>query len=668
MRRSRGAHLKKASIFHQFKALWNNQRIRQRILISYLFALLIPVVFINAWTFLQTRNAVLHKVEQTIDMSLLNGNSIFNSLFTGMYDRAVAISRTPEVARLLSETQVSPANDKVPTLQLSETLSALSVITGNSPQYYYRFYTERENVSYYSGNLQIVSSAPYRQTDWYRMAIGFGDGVYWHDVHDDSDFWFARRLFTACSVIYSDSTSSRDALGVATVSLDFARIEDVLVTLMKPYRGDVYIFDSAGRALYAQHFSQTQAASDTTPAMPMANAILDDAFSRAAGSGLDGTASVYNFTTVDQLRWKIVTVMPQDQFVGITNSFWTFLVPILLATIIIFLQVTQLVARNLSRPIEVLSGSMGEHDRIPFPDAYLERQDEIGALTRAYARMIRRNADLVEEAREVNEKKRIFQLEALQRQIDSHFIHNTLNNIQWLARDGRREDVISTATSLEKLLRACASQKDELVTIEDELDYVDSYLNIQKIRFGNRFSYEFHLSPLLLQMKIPMFVMQPIVENAIYHGLIDSSREAGVIVIRIFTEDDRIIISIHDNGRGIPGASLNGVIQGSDGGSDRFMGIALRNIDTRLKLTFGDDSGLSISSVEGEWTEVRIRIPIVEDNLAPGASADTANLPDGRTDSLPDSQADSRAESVPDNPSDTPPDGLPTGPFPLQTP
>lgn len=643
--------MEKVKFAAPLKSLWNNQRIRQRILVSYLFALLIPVVFINAWTFMQARHAVLTKVEQTIDVTLANGNSLFNTLFTGMYDRAVAISRTSEVATLFDANQVTPGSGAIPTLQLSQTLSALDVITGNSPQYYYRFYAERENISYYSGNLQIVSSAPYRQTDWYRMALGFGDGVYWQGLHDDSDFWFPRRFFTACSVINSDATASREALGVATVSLDFARVEDILVNLMKTYRGDVYIFDVSGKTLYAQHFDQAQTATDTTPATLLSNAILGDALSRPSGSGLLGTSSVYNFITVDQMMWKVVTVMPQDQFVGITNSFWSFLVPILLATIIVFLMVTQRIARNLSRPIEVLSGSMNENDETAFPNTYLERKDEIGALTRAYSRMIRRNAELVEEAREVNEKKRLFQLEALQRQIDSHFIHNTLNNIQWLARDGRKEDVISTATSLEKLLRACASQKDELVTIEDELDYVDSYLNIQKIRFGNRFTYNFELSPLLLQMKIPMFIMQPIVENAIYHGLIDSNKEKGIILIRIFAENGQIIISILDNGRGIPNSSLAGVIKGREDSKDRFMGIALKNIDTRLKLTFGEGSGLAISSMEGEWTDVRIRVPIVEDSpMASACSPDTSRPDDDQTDGPVDGLPDGRVPGPADNP------------------
>ena len=630
--------MNKSIVYQDTRKRWNNMRISRRMLISYIFALLIPIVLINALTFTLTRNTALDTVSRTIDVTLANGNSIFNSLFTGLYERAVATSNTRELAFLFDETRVATVSGSVPTLKLSETLSALNVIYGTSPQYYYKFYAERQNLSYYSGNLQIVNSSATSQQAWYQQAIRFGEGVYWHDVHADDSFGFPRRFVTACRTIRDEQG---EALGLATVSLDFARVEEAFVNLMAPYRGTIYILDREGNLLYSQQIDSKTRGLAAIPGEPIHGEVLQavmkgasteeaaavtaakggktdktdrtstDQTAHLSGSGRLGSDAIYNFTTIDQLMWKIVTVLPQEQFLGMTNSFWTFLLPVLLGTIGVFLVVTGKVSKNLSRPIEVLSDSMQNQDSDAFPVGYLQRADEIGELTRAYARMLDRNAQLIEEARIVNEKKRVFQLEALQRQIDSHFIHNTLNNIQWLAAAGRNEDVISTATSLAKLLKACSSQKNELVTIEDELDYVDSYLNIQKIRFGNRFTYRFDLNPLLLQMRMPMFVLQPIVENSIYHGLLDGRSENGFILIRIFQEDGHIVITVYDNGRGVPRNQIPDVIAAGGSGQDRFMGIALKNIDTRLKLVFGDEYGLSISSEEGEWTEVRIRIPVV---------------------------------------------------------
>lgn len=602
------------SMVQRKKILWDNLRISQRMLVSYILTILIPVVIINALTFITVRNTALDTVAKTIDVTLDNGNSLFNALFTGLNERAVATSSTPELAYLFDETRDATVSGSVPTLKLSETLSALKVIYDTSPQYYYTFYAERQNLAYHSGNLQIISSYPANLQDWYQEAIRFGEGVYWRDVHEDTSFGFSRRFVTACRVIGNERNG---ALGLATVSLDFTRVEEAFTSLMEPYRGTIYILDSTGQTLFSRSIGNESLSIDNRVTMPeqaMPDEIRSVVLGKESGSGRLGSKAIYNFASIDQLMWKVVTVLPQDQFFGMTNNFWSFLVPVLLGTTIVFLIVTLKVSRTLSRPIEVLSASMMSEEEQEFPMPYLLRQDEIGDLARAYARVMNRNAQLIEETRQVNEKKRLFQLEALQRQINSHFIHNTLNNIQWLAAADRSDDVISTTTSLSKLLRACATQKDELVTIEDELDYVDSYLNIQKIRFGNRFSYRFDLNPLLLQMKIPLFVLQPIVENSIYHGLIDGNSEEGVILIRIFQEFDHIIITVFDNGRGVAADRLPLVIASGSGENDRFMGIALKNIDTRLKLVFGEASGISVSSHEGQWTEIRIRIPIVGDD------------------------------------------------------
>jgi two-component system sensor histidine kinase YesM len=437
--------LKKLNLTRRVRTDWNNLRIRQRMLVSYILAILIPIVFINALTFVLTRNMALVTVSKAVDVTLANGNNTFNALFTGLYERAVATSNTRELASLFDETEVAPVSGSVPTLRLSETLSALSVIYETSPQYFYKFYAERENLSYYSGNLQIVNSFPANLQEWYKKAIRFGDGVYWWDVHDDESFGFSRRFITACRTINS---KDGEALGLATVSLDFMRVGEAFINLMKPYQGMVYIFDSTGRPLFANRIDNKIAPLATLPADPLSDEIKTAAFSSAYGNGRIGSQVIFNYANVDQLMWKIVTVLPQDQFFGVTNTFWSFLVPVLLATILIFLIVTLRVSSNLSRPIEVLAASMLSADETAFPRSYLEREDEIGALTRAYIRMVDRNAQLIDETKLINEKKRLFQLEALQRQIDSHFIHNTLNNIQWLATAGRNDDVISTATSL----------------------------------------------------------------------------------------------------------------------------------------------------------------------------------------------------------------------------
>ncbi|MGI6161816.1 MAG: cache domain-containing sensor histidine kinase [Christensenellales bacterium] len=589
---------------------WSNLRISRRMLLSYSIAVIIPMVLINAWTFVMTHTFSTSAVSKTIDTTLSEANGAINAHLNSLYERAVIMSNVPELASLLDERKVASSGPSgVPTLRLSETLSALSVIYETGPSYYYEFYAERDNLSYHSGNLIITSSAPHRHLDWYKAASEFIGGVYWRDIHNNSDFGFNRTFVTACRPIYSED---KRLLGILTVSLDFSHIQHTISTLLEPNRGSVFLYDAHNSLIYSSSLPSDVRPSSEQSSLVLPPPVMQHLFSQSSGSGTHAD-HIYNFTTIDQLMAKLITIMPLEQFFGAMNNIWNFLFPVLLTSVILFLIVTNQLSKSLTRPLHILIRSMRSPTRLPFPKYYAKRDDEIGDLTRAYMHMTKSNQMLIQETREINEKKRSFQMEALQGQINSHFIYNTLNNIQWLAASGRTDDVISTATLLDRLLRACTKRQSELVTIEDELDYVDSYLSIQKIRFGNRFSYEFNLDPLLLQMKIPMFVLQPIVENSIYHGLLDGSNEHGIIRISISEHKGDIIISVFDNGKGVPAENLKYVLEQPADKNDIFMGIALRNINKRIKLSFGEKYGLKISSKQGEWTRVDMRIPKVEE-------------------------------------------------------
>ena len=203
------------------------------------------------------------------------------------------------------------------------------------------------------------------------------------------------------------------------------------------------------------------------------------------------------------------------------------------------------------------------------------------------------------------------QVRVLQTQINSHFVYNTLNNIQWLAKAGRIDDVIATVTSLDKLLRATATDGD-YVSIEDELDLVEAYLTAQKIRFGNMFSFAFEIDPLLLQMQIPRFILQPLVENSVYHGFVDCARERaqGKIRIVVTRRGHRIDIAIEDNGEGIEKDRIPEILLNERVSSSRYMGIAIGNINRRIKLLCGKEYGIGIHSRVGQGTKVTVTVPI----------------------------------------------------------
>jgi two-component system sensor histidine kinase YesM len=209
------------------------------------------------------------------------------------------------------------------------------------------------------------------------------------------------------------------------------------------------------------------------------------------------------------------------------------------------------------------------------------------------------------------------ELRVLQAQIKPHFLYNTLDTIQWMAREHGADDVASLVAALTKLFRLGLSGGREIIPVRDELEHVRSYLTIQQARYEDAFDYEIDVPEELLTRGILKVVLQPMVENAIYHG-IKERRGKGKLLIRGRLEGDALEFRVRDDGAGIPGerlASLNALLASSDvppEARNRDSGFAIMNVNARIRLSAGSGYGVSIESVFGEWTEVILRMPSME--------------------------------------------------------
>ncbi|MEG1808276.1 MAG: histidine kinase, partial [Oscillospiraceae bacterium] len=207
---------------------------------------------------------------------------------------------------------------------------------------------------------------------------------------------------------------------------------------------------------------------------------------------------------------------------------------------------TATILRYVSRPAEKLVHTMRNPSLPSEVDDYAHWHNELGEMCSAYLTRARDYRESLETINSLNDQRRESEIEVLQNQINSHFIYNTLNNIQWLASAHRTDDVITTVKALDLLLRAWALNDTDFVTIEEEMNYVEAYLVAQKIRFNDVFDFKFDLDVLLMQMKTPKFILQPIVENSIYHGFIDADRKGGHITISMRRRGHRIVIEVLD--------------------------------------------------------------------------------------------------------------------------
>ena len=234
---------------------------------------------------------------------------------------------------------------------------------------------------------------------------------------------------------------------------------------------------------------------------------------------------------------------------------------------------------------------------------------EVQELSNSFEHMVLRIQQLMTTVREEEVNLRKTELKALQAQINPHFLYNTLDSIAWMCEQGRNTDAVKMVHALARLFRISISKGHELIPISKEIEHAESYLQIQKYRYKNQFTYEFQVDPECLDYYCNKITLQPIIENAINHGL-DLLVEEGRITVQVCQDGEDILFFVQDNGVGMSEEQLRTILQHDP--KDR-TGIGIKNVNDRLKIYFGKQYGLHISSELDVGTCVEIRMPKIKE-------------------------------------------------------
>jgi len=270
-------------------------------------------------------------------------------------------------------------------------------------------------------------------------------------------------------------------------------------------------------------------------------------------------------------------------------------------------------SRSITRPIENLIARMKLAEKGNFAEAHLQTpddspmsMDEIGLLHRTFRLMVERINTLITEnyANQLLIKETEFK--ALQAQINPHFLYNTLESINWLAKVNKQTQISNMVESLGFLLRNSISMKEEILTLGEEVEVIKSYVTIQKYRFDDRMIFKLEVSESLLHHKLPKLTLQPLLENAIQYAL-EPTIGRSTIVVRAELAGERLLISVEDDGPGIPPDILEKLRSGEI--KARGKGIGMLNIDERIKIAFGESYGLRIESAPGRGAKVVVVLP-----------------------------------------------------------
>lgn len=322
--------------------------------------------------------------------------------------------------------------------------------------------------------------------------------------------------------------------------------------------------------------------------------------------------TIYSIRSVENCNWRIVGVSFVDELVtqkvmSMTRMMILFIILVILASILI----GRIFAGMISAPADKLVNAMQsfEKDAENFSYEKVEKISgprEIDEISESFGHLVGRVQELMEQVRNEEISLRKTELNALQAQINPHFLYNTLDSIAWMCEEERTQEAVVMVNALARLFRISISKGHELIPIERECQHAESYLKIQKFRYKSQFSYKFDVQPECMQYLCNKITLQPIIENAIYHGL--DMVDEGLITITVREDGNDIVMSVEDNGVGMSEEMCSEILEREPGDKG---GIGIKNVNDRIKIYFGDNYGLTIISVPDEGTRVNIRMPKV---------------------------------------------------------
>ena len=309
-------------------------------------------------------------------------------------------------------------------------------------------------------------------------------------------------------------------------------------------------------------------------------------------------------------EWTAIGVVMKQSLRGDSQEILTLFVITVLMTLLLTIFVSGSLADYELRPIrriqtyikDMENGEFGK----PLPSM---RSDEIGSLAENTQEMSEKIGELLETVKTEQKRMRTAEFKALQAQINPHFLYNSLDSINWLVRKGNTEKATEMISALTTFFRIGLSKGRDIITVREELEHVRSYLVIQKIRYENQFEYSFYVDPETENYFVPKLMLQPLVENALYHGIKLCDRKC-ILMIQVLSHGDRIEIEVLDNGAGMDAETLESVRKAMEHkGENRANSYGVVNVNDRIQILAGQEYGLRLTSEKGVGTSARIVLP-----------------------------------------------------------
>ncbi|WP_239619136.1 sensor histidine kinase [Cohnella mopanensis] len=583
----------------------NRISLKYRLLLYFLMLVILPTTIISVTIYNQSYHTITENINTSVQTNLNMVEMVLLKKIEEMDEAANSIYLNPDMIDRLSSDRPSDQVDFVNELAtLNKIIDGYDLPNRSGSRFIPTLYMlNRPEYTQYNFSRNVGSTSEIEDEKWYAKlppkaqytisslqapskAGGSGYSIR-----------LAKRLFGLKNVTIP-------FVGVLTIDVDISEFAGMLDQLKPSVNSSVMILDGQANVLVSPDLSMIGRSIASAP-------YVHDIIRGVGQTGtfeqsISGKEMLVSYREIGSLGWTVVSMSPVGDLNGKLIAFRRTMYIVLVLCMVIAALIAVLLSNNITNPIRkfIKSMSYAQEGNYDIQIQY-KRKDEFTQLFSQYNVMLKQTKELIKRLYFSENKKKEAELQALQAQINPHFLYNTLDSINWIALRHNVPDVSHMVTSLSDFFRYSLNKGKNIISIEDEIRQAESYLSIQKIRFNDRLGYEIHAEPEVYGYQAVKLILQPLVENALIHG-IERRPGNGYIAITATKRGDRIEIDIEDNGVGADSEKLNAMLR-DEGNQDKTFGIF--NVDQRIKQVFGPEFGIEYRNKDEPGLIVTVTLP-----------------------------------------------------------
>ncbi len=582
--------------------------INQRLLISYILVIVIPITAISVIIYNYTTDYLEERVTESVLATSAQITENLDTFFTNMakitempyYDKELnnILDRRYSVNNEMNEYQkVEDYN------QITQNFFSKLFLLNKSIETLYLTSFVNDRV-YYKGYRAEYSreESDLKNEQWFRNIVSKGGKEVIIGIHDEfPSVPNTSQVITIGRLIVKPFTNEKQ--GVFLINIKPEKLEELYKeTRLTPGTRQL-IIDENNRIVYSKLENE------------IGTQIDPDIIKIINSKGTNNEVTINNtpvFIISDTSRysfWKVINIIPRNELFSDAEAIREGILLIGIALVLLSVLVSFVIAGSITKPIVKLNNQMKLVEQGDFSvNIEGQRNDEVGQLSKTFNKMILQINELIQRIKIDGENKRISELQALQSQINPHFMYNTLNVIKWMAQMQAADNITQAVDSLIYLLNFSAKTTAEFIPISEELEFVKNYISIMRLRYYNKFEVIYEIEDSVYKYKTLKFILQPFIENAIFHGF-DKRKSGYHLSIKAFLKNGSVCFIINDDGSGIAAQDIPKILNKDIQGEKGFNSIGISNVVGRIKLHFGQQYKVDITSRPEVGTSIFINIP-----------------------------------------------------------